>query len=98
MKSSYALERSLGFTWDPVKCSERNGHITSYEYELRGKDDWAKREIRKANTSEPKVEIDGLTPFTKYIMRVKAYNSAGGGPATSDLEVTTAKAGTFGEI
>uniref|UniRef100_A0A1I7XTB5 Fibronectin type-III domain-containing protein n=1 Tax=Heterorhabditis bacteriophora TaxID=37862 RepID=A0A1I7XTB5_HETBA len=46
-------------------------------------DDWAKLERQIANTSDTKITIDGLTPFTKYIMRVKAYNSIGGGKSQS---------------
>lgn len=57
-----------------------------------GQDDWAKLERQIANTSETRVTIDGLTPFTKYVMRVRAYNSIGGGPATENLDVMTAKA------
>lgn len=38
------------------------------------------------------VNIEGLTPYTKYVVRVKAYNSAGGGPNTENLEVQTARA------
>lgn len=33
-----------------------------------------------------------LTPYTKYVFRVKAYNSVGGGPNTENLDVMTAKA------
>ncbi|KAK0418386.1 hypothetical protein QR680_013533 [Steinernema hermaphroditum] len=88
----YALERSLAFQWEPVDCSQRHGKITNYEYEIIGQDHWAKLERQIANTSDAKVTIDGLTPFTKYIMRVKAYNSIGGGPNTENLDVMTAKA------
>ncbi|KJH44141.1 fibronectin type III domain protein [Dictyocaulus viviparus] len=56
-------------------------------------DDWAKLERQIANTSEAKITIDGLTPFTKYVMRVRAYNSIGGGPNTENLDAMTAKAG-----
>ena len=92
LQLTYALERSLSFSWEPVECSQRHGHITNYEYELLGQDDWAKLERQIANTTDLKVTIDGLTPFTKYVMRVKAYNSVGGGPNTENLDVMTAKA------
>ncbi|GMS87185.1 hypothetical protein PENTCL1PPCAC_9360, partial [Pristionchus entomophagus] len=92
LQLSYALERSLSFQWEPVECSQRHGHITNYEYEIVGQDDWAKLERQISNTSNPKITIDGLTPYTKYVMRVKAYNSIGGGPNTENLDVRTAKA------
>ncbi|MCP9258789.1 Receptor-type tyrosine-protein phosphatase F [Dirofilaria immitis] len=78
--------------WEQIDCSQRHGHILNYEYEIQGQDDWAKLERQIANTSETKINIEGLTPFTKYIMRVKAYNSIGGGPNTENLDAMTAKA------
>uniref|UniRef100_A0A7E4VM27 Fibronectin type III domain protein n=1 Tax=Panagrellus redivivus TaxID=6233 RepID=A0A7E4VM27_PANRE len=92
LQNTYALERSLSFQWEPVDCSQRHGEIVNYEYEILGQDDWAKLERQIANTSDGRVTIDGLTPFTKYVMRVKAYNSIGGGPNTENLDVMTAKA------
>ncbi|KAI6240848.1 hypothetical protein M3Y99_00392200 [Aphelenchoides fujianensis] len=92
LQNTYALERSLSFQWEPVDCSQRHGEITNYEYEIVGLDDWAKLERQIANTSNLGVTIDGLTPFTKYVMRVKGYNSIGGGPNTENLVVMTAKA------
>ncbi|PIO54014.1 fibronectin type III domain protein, partial [Teladorsagia circumcincta] len=79
LELTYALERSLSFQWEPVDCSQRHGHIVNYEYEILGQDDWAKLERQIANTSETRITVDGLTPFTKYVMRVRAYNSIGGG-------------------
>uniref|UniRef100_A0A158P9A7 Fibronectin type III domain protein n=1 Tax=Angiostrongylus cantonensis TaxID=6313 RepID=A0A158P9A7_ANGCA len=92
LELTYALERSLSFHWEPVDCSQRHGHIVNYEYEILGQDDWAKLERQIANTSETGITIDGLTPFTKYVMRVRAYNSIGGGPNTENLDAMTAKA------
>ncbi|OZC05838.1 hypothetical protein X798_07187, partial [Onchocerca flexuosa] len=92
LQLNYALERSISFQWEPIECSQRHGHIVNYEYEIQGQDDWAKLERQIANTSNTKINIEGLTPFTKYIMRVKAYNSIGGGPNTENLDAMTAKA------
>lgn len=92
LEITYALERSLSFQWEPVDCSQRHGEIVNYEYEIIGQDDWAKLERQIANTSQTQITIDGLTPFTKYVMRVKAYNNIGGGPNTENLDVMTAKA------
>ncbi|CAI4231782.1 unnamed protein product [Auanema sp. JU1783] len=92
LELTYALERSLSFQWEPVDCSQRHGHIVNYEYEILGQDDWAKLERQIANTSDTKITIEGLTPYTKYIIRVKAYNSIGGGPNTENLDAMTAKA------
>uniref|UniRef100_A0A8R1HV11 Fibronectin type-III domain-containing protein n=1 Tax=Caenorhabditis japonica TaxID=281687 RepID=A0A8R1HV11_CAEJA len=92
LELTYALERSLSFQWEAVDCSQRHGHIVNYEYEILGQDDWAKLERQIANTSDLRVTIDGLTPYTKYVMRVKAYNSIGGGPNTENLVVMTTKA------
>ncbi|VDN93409.1 unnamed protein product [Brugia pahangi] len=92
LQLSYALERSISFQWEEIECSQRHGHIVNYEYEILGQDDWAKLERQIANTTNTKINIEGLTPFTKYIMRVKAYNSIGGGPNTENLDAMTAKA------
>ncbi|CAJ0598951.1 unnamed protein product [Cylicocyclus nassatus] len=92
LELTYALERSLSFQWEPVDCSQRHGHIVNYEYEILGQDDWAKLERQIANTSDTKITIDGLTPYTKYVMRVRAYNSIGGGPNTENLDAMTSKA------
>ncbi|CAD5222389.1 unnamed protein product [Bursaphelenchus xylophilus] len=92
LQLTYALERSLSFQWEPVDCSQRHGEIINYEYEILGLDDWAKLERQIANTTNTQVTIDGLTPFTKYVMRVKAYNTIGGGPNTENLAVMTTKA------
>lgn len=92
LQLTYALERSLSFQWEPVDCSQRHGEILNYEYEIVGQDDWAKLERQIANTSNTRIIIDGLTPFTKYVMRVKAYNNIGGSPNTENLDVMTAKA------
>lgn len=92
LQLTYSLERSLSFQWEPVDCSQRHGEILNYEYEIVGQDDWAKLERQIANTSNTRITIDGLTPFTKYIIRVKAYNNIGGSPNTENLDVMTAKA------
>lgn len=92
LQLGYALERSINFQWEEVECSQRHGHIVNYEYEILGQDDWAKLERQIANTTNTYITIDGLTPFTKYVMRVKAYNSVGGGPNTENLDAMTSKA------
>jgi hypothetical protein len=92
---TYKLERSASFTWKTVECSQRHGAITTYEYELLGMDNWAKLERQIANITDTQVTVEGLTPYTKYVMRVKAYNSAGGSPNTENLELQTAKAGMY---
>lgn len=55
LKSTFVLERGLGFSWQPIECSQRHGPINVYEYELLGQDDWAKLEVRIANTTQLKV-------------------------------------------
>lgn len=93
LKLTQKLERELAFSWQEVECSQRHGQINVYEYELLGLDNWAKLERQIANITDTSVKIDGLTPYTKYMVRVKAYNSAGAGPNTENLEVQTDKAG-----
>ncbi|KRY42983.1 Phosphatidylinositol phosphatase PTPRQ, partial [Trichinella spiralis] len=55
LKTTFQLERSLSFVWEPVECSQRHGYIMNYEYELIGMDDWAKLDVRIANTTDQKV-------------------------------------------
>lgn len=59
----------------PQKYKHKHNVTLSLRYEIVGQDDWAKLERQISNTSNPKITIDGLTPYTKYVMRVKvAYN------------------------
>lgn len=51
LRKTYGLERSLSFAWQPIECSQRHGHITNFEYEILGQDDWAKLERRISNTT-----------------------------------------------
>ncbi|PAV59860.1 hypothetical protein WR25_19788 isoform L [Diploscapter pachys] len=90
LRVASSADTSLALQWEAIECSQRNGIVNYYEYEIVGQDDWAKWERRVANTTSLRVKIDGLTPYTKYIVRVRAYNSAGGGPFTENLDVMTA--------
>lgn len=89
LKPAYVLERSITYRWDPPPCEQQHGPISHYQYEIFGLDDWSKLDVRIANTTATELNVDGLIPFTKYRMRVKAFTNQGGGPITSDLDVQT---------
>ncbi|XP_072027079.1 receptor-type tyrosine-protein phosphatase delta-like [Amphiura filiformis] len=70
----------LSFSWTESKCSERNGDIVRYSYELSGTNN-----VTRGETSDSSVTINNLTPYVMYSFRIAAVNSAGQGPFTEAI-------------
>ncbi len=79
----------VSLTWQAPPCLQTNGQITEYEFDIRGADLWAATDQRQRSVKETRTDIDGLTPYTKYRAKVRAYTSKGPGPWTSDVIVST---------
>uniref|UniRef100_A0A672NS98 Contactin-4-like n=1 Tax=Sinocyclocheilus grahami TaxID=75366 RepID=A0A672NS98_SINGR len=72
--------------WEPAHQSGSKGRITGYEVCKHQK--W--REGKKMVT-ESSVKITGLKGSTLYLMSVRAHNSAGTGPSSAPISITTKK-------
>ena len=81
----------LKVTWDKPHKDERNGDIIQYQvrYTANGM-----TEVK--STSKMKLllgKADGIRPHTKYTVSVSALTSAGQGPFSSPVTVTTKQHG-----
>uniref|UniRef100_A0A673LLT1 Contactin-4-like n=1 Tax=Sinocyclocheilus rhinocerous TaxID=307959 RepID=A0A673LLT1_9TELE len=72
--------------WEPAHQSGSKGRITGYEVFKHQK--W--RQGKKMVT-ESSVKITGLKGSTLYLMSVRAHNSAGTGPSSAPISITTKK-------
>uniref|UniRef100_A0A8C1IDN3 Contactin 4 n=1 Tax=Cyprinus carpio TaxID=7962 RepID=A0A8C1IDN3_CYPCA len=78
--------------WEPVHQSGSKGWITGYEvckYQkwMEGK----KIDAERVRVPESSVIITGLKGSTLYLMSVRAHNSAGTGPSSTPISITTKK-------
>ncbi|KAH7962581.1 hypothetical protein HPB52_017035 [Rhipicephalus sanguineus] len=83
----WASSRSLHLSWEEPSCLDSHGPVLFYRVlyyaDSRAEDDqWA-------NTTDTNLTLQGLLPFEKYTMRVRAVNSAGEGPLSSRVTVST---------
>ena len=49
--------------------------------------------LQSFNGIEEKIDFKNIRPFTRYIVQVAVYNSAGCGPKSEKISFTTAEAG-----
>jgi protein sidekick len=80
---------SATFDWQPPECSERNGEITSYEYEIEPLDSWVERRTIKGMVNSERADVNDLVPWTRYNIRVRAGNSQGLGPFSEYVQFQT---------
>ncbi|XP_037562741.1 tenascin [Dermacentor silvarum] len=83
----WASSRSLHLSWEAPSCLDARGPILYYHVlyytDLKAEDDqWA-------NTTDTNLTLQGLMPFQKHTMRVRAVNSAGAGPLSPRVTVST---------
>ncbi|KAH7962536.1 hypothetical protein HPB52_016763 [Rhipicephalus sanguineus] len=83
----WASSRSLHLSWEAPSCLDSHGPVLFYRVlyyaDSRAEDDqWA-------NTTDTNLTLQGLLPFEKHTMRVRAVNSAGEGPLSSRVTVST---------
>ena len=77
--------------WDPVPVDQRNGEITNYEVELNQFviSQEPQSEIRATPGPQLSINLTGLQEFVEYTVRVRANNSAGFGPFSTNLTTST---------
>lgn len=83
----WASSRSLHLSWEAPSCLDSHGPVLFYRVhyyaDSRAEDDqWA-------NTTDTNLTLQGLLPFETHTMRVRAVNSAGEGPLSSRVTVST---------
>uniref|UniRef100_A0A9J8BHM5 Contactin 4 n=1 Tax=Cyprinus carpio carpio TaxID=630221 RepID=A0A9J8BHM5_CYPCA len=74
--------------WEPVQQSGSKGRVTGYEVCKHHKWREGKKRVRVTETS---VNITGLKGSTLYLISVRAHNSAGTGPSSTPISITTKK-------
>ncbi|KAL1416387.1 hypothetical protein MTO96_028014 [Rhipicephalus appendiculatus] len=83
----WASSRSLHLSWEAPSCIDSHGPLLLYRV-LYYADSMAEDE-QWANTTDTNLTLQGLLPFEKYTMLVRAVNSAGDGPLSSRVTVST---------
>ena len=75
----YASFQTIRAYWSEIPCSDHNGQITNYVYQLR--------QVGGALVPDDQLQVvdmnftaTGLTPNTNYILRVAGININGTGP------------------
>ena len=76
--------RTMSLVWSPPRVDDRNGIITSYTVicSLAG------IVVHRSTTSETRLTVTGLEPFTNYTCSVRAVTVVGSGPAVVKNVVT----------
>ena len=69
--------RTMSLFWSPPLAADRNGIITSFTVNCSSADDI----IQRTTTSETRLTVTGLEPFTNYTCSVSAATVVGSGPA-----------------
>ena len=77
--------RSITVNWTEIPCIQRNGRIIEYEVEFEP--------LREGNISGRSFTANELTPFTNYTFQVRGVNSAGSGPYSDLINITTSEEG-----
>ena len=81
-------------SWDEVPTGERNGDITHYEVLYNPPDSFeggiANGTVTTVNRS---ILLEELEEYVSYSISVRAHNSAGAGPFSETLLVTTQEDG-----
>uniref|UniRef100_A0A8C4RV69 Contactin-3 n=1 Tax=Erpetoichthys calabaricus TaxID=27687 RepID=A0A8C4RV69_ERPCA len=79
-------------SWDPVQHLFTNGILQGYEIRYwRANDSEAAADRVRTAGLESSARVSGLRPSTLYHVVVRAYNSAGTGPPSPSITVTTKK-------
>ena len=81
------MATSVVLSWDELDCLERNGDITGYMIRYVGNSQTITNSSSDTSTT---YTIQGLDPFTEYLLAVAAMNSNDVGPFSGQpLTVTT---------
>uniref|UniRef100_A0A8C1ZDN7 Contactin 4 n=1 Tax=Cyprinus carpio TaxID=7962 RepID=A0A8C1ZDN7_CYPCA len=76
--------------WEPVHQSGSKGWITGYEVQWL-EDGSPESDAERVRVPESSVIITGLKGSTLYLISVRAHNSAGTGPSSTPISITTKK-------
>ena len=77
--------RSITVNWNEIPCIQRNGRIIRYEVEFGP--------AVEGTISGRSFTANGLIPFTNYTFQVHGVNSAGSGPYSDLITITTPEEG-----
>ena len=78
-------------SWDEVPCSRQNGPITGYL--LYYTNTTFNDIVNITGGDNRQYNLTTLTPYTNYIVTVRAYNDVGTGPVSSEVIQQTGEAG-----
>ena len=79
---------TITLSWDEVVEGDRNGVITEYDVCVEGAGGVCDSVVT-VYAPNTQVRISGLTSETEYSLRIRAYTSAGAGPYSQQVFVTT---------
>ena len=77
--------RSITVNWNEIPCIQQNGMVTRYEVEFEPSGE--------GTISGRSFTVNRLTPFTDYTFQVRGVNSAGSGPYSDLINITTSEEG-----
>lgn len=81
---------SVTLSWEPPPLENQNGVIIGYIIRITSANSGESQELQSTTAT---ITISSLQPFTTYIIVVTAETSAGTGPYSSELMVTTQEDG-----
>ena len=82
--TALVTQRTMSQVWSPPHVDDQNGIITSYTVNCS----LANVIIHHSTTSETRLTVTGLEPFTNYTCSVSAATIVGSGPAVVKNVVT----------
>ncbi|XP_064161731.1 contactin-4 [Anguilla rostrata] len=80
----------IGVYWEPVSLKSSAGRVLGYEV-LYWEEGESEGDAERLRVAETMTNITGLKGSTSYFVAVKARNSAGTGPPSAPVNVTTKK-------
>ena len=89
--SALVTQRTMSLVWSPPHVDDRSGIITSYTVMCS----LAVVIIHRSTTSETRLTVTGLEPFTNYTCSVSAATVVGSGPAVVKNVITAKGIDTF---
>ena len=86
---------AIRVTWEEVPAIDQNGIITQYEVEYNQStfSGATMYNTTTVDSSTLMVDLTGLEEYVEYSIRVRAYTSAGAGPYSDTVNVTTSEDG-----
>ena len=80
-------ENTLTLSWEPPKCGDRGGEMTSFNYQLINLNDTS--EPIKGSTTSNVITLTDLEPMHMYEFEVAAETGVGRGPYSTSLAYNT---------